>query len=94
MPIKVERSTIPACCQQVTHIFVTDQPMTKEVLAKLVEKGFNEAKHFTEAGILYADNDALIVTGPIGSNKLQIRCKIRECEPKLNEFEELLSKLE
>ena len=92
--MKVERFTIPACCQQVTHVFRTDKPITQAILAELVKLGYKEHTQFTQAGILYADNDALLVSGPFGSDRLQIRCKVKDCDVKLNEFEELLLKLE
>jgi hypothetical protein len=92
--IKVERFIIPACCGQITTVFRIDRPITQSLLNKLIEHGFKEQSHFTKAGILYADNKALILTGPFGSDRLQIRCKIKDCEQKLNEFEEVLLKLE
>lgn len=92
--MKIERFTVQACCGRTSLIFKTDQPLTKAVLASLVKLGFVEAEHFTIAGILYADNSDFIVTGPLGSDKLQVKCKHRECEQKLNDFEVLLQNLE
>jgi hypothetical protein len=94
MPIKVEKFSIQACCGSKAIVFKTDQPVTQEVLAKLVAVGFKEAEHFTKAGILYADNEALIISGPFGSDRLQVKCKVKDCDQKLNDFEELLLKLE
>jgi len=59
----------------------------------LVNLGFKEALHFTKAGILYVDNNELIVTGPIGSDRLQVKCKISDCTQKVNDFEVLLQQL-
>lgn len=39
------------------------------------------------------DNLELIITGPFGSNKLQVKCKKADCTQKLNDFEELLKTL-
>lgn len=74
-------------------IFKTDQPLSKNHLVALVSLGFVEAEHFTKAGILYVDNSDFTVTGPIGSNRLQVKCKHADCSQKLNNFEELLQKL-
>jgi hypothetical protein len=91
--MKVERFTIQTCCGGTSIIFKTDQPITKEHLAGLVARGFNESGHFTQAGILYADNLDFIVTGPIGSDRLQVKCKNIGCEQKLNDLENLLLQL-
>lgn len=92
--MKIERYTIQACCGKKSIIFKTDQPLTKIVLDKLVTLGFTEATHFTKAGILYADNLDFIVTGPLGSDRLQVKCKKADCDQKLNDFEVLLQSLE
>lgn len=91
--MKVERFTIQACCGKTSIIFKTDQPISREHLNKLVSLGFREADHFTKAGILYADNLDLIVTGPFGSDRLQVKCKVTDCSQKINNFEELLTQL-
>lgn len=91
--MKVERFTIQACCGKTSLIFKTDQPISKDHLNRLINLGFKEATHFTQAGILYADNLDLIVTGPFGSDRLQVKCKITDCSQKLNDFEVLLAQL-
>ena len=88
--MKVEKFAIQSCCGRASIIFKTDQPLTKEHLAGLVKAGFNEHSHFTKAGILYADNSDFIVTGLIGSDRLQVKCKAAECDQKLNDLEALL----
>ncbi len=92
--MKVERITIQACCGRMGLVFKTDQMLTVDFIPKLVANGFREAAHFTKAGILYADNSDLIVTGPLGSDRLQVKCKSADCAEKLNEFEALLATLE
>lgn len=91
--MKVERFTVKACCGKTSLIFKTDQPLTPAHLSALVKLGFAEAPHFTKAGILYADNSDLIVTGPFGSDKLQVQCKLKDCTQKLNDFEALLQQM-
>ena len=88
--MKVERFKIKICCGKQGVVFKTDQPVTKQVLNSLVKLGFKESEHFTKAGILYVDNPDLIITGPIGSDKLQIKCRITDCEEKINNLEKLL----
>lgn len=93
--MKVERFTIQACCGRTSLIFKTDQGLTKGHLDSLVKLGFKEAEHFTKAGILYVDNPDLIVTGPFGSDKLQVKCtsRVKDCTQKINDFEVLLQQL-
>lgn len=89
----VKRHTVQACCGNTSIIFKTDQPILKSHLDGLVRLGFSEHAHFTKAGILYVDNADFIVTGPIGSDRLQVKCKIADCAQKLNDFEVLLQNL-
>lgn len=91
--MKVERFTVQACCGNTSIIFKTDQPLTKKLLEELVAHGFNEQGHFTQAGILYVDNLDFILTGPLGSDRLQVKCKKRDCEQNLNNLEALLKQI-
>lgn len=91
--MKIEKFTIQSCCGKTSIIFKTDQALTKLHLAALVKAGFKEHQHFTQAGILYADNLDFIVTGPLGSNRLQVKCKASDCIQKLNDLEVVLQQL-
>jgi len=91
--MKTERYTVQACCGKTSVILKTDTPLTIEHLRKLVELGFNESKHFTQAGILYADNSDFILSGPLGSDRLQIKCKKSGCEEKIPDLEAQLEKI-
>lgn len=89
----ITKFSVQACCGSKTLIFKTDRPILKSDIEKLVNVGFVEATAFTKAGILYLTNEALIVSGPIGSDRLQVRCKSGECSNKVNDFEVLLQQL-
>jgi len=91
--MKVKKFEIQACCGKKAVIFKTDQPVTKDTLASFLTLGFQEAPNFTKAGILYVTNDYFVISGPIGSDKLQIKCRVVECEEKLKSLEETLSNL-
>ncbi len=94
--MKVDRYTIQAGCSSCggkSLIFKTNRPIAKTDVVGLVALGFVEALNFTQAGILYVDNSDLIVTGPIGSDRPQVKCKIGDCEQKVNDFEVLLQQL-
>lgn len=66
----------------------------REHLDQLMKLGFTSAPHFLQAGILYADNPELILTGPFGSDRLHVKCKVANCDQKLNDLEALLQQLE
>lgn len=91
--MKTERFTVQACCGKTSVILKTDTPLTIEHLKGLVDLGFTESKHFTQAGLLYADNLDLIVSGPLGSDRLQIKCKKADCEKKIADLEAQLEKI-
>jgi hypothetical protein len=91
--MKAERFIIQACCKKTTLVFKTDRPIMLSDIEKLKKLGFKEAPQFTKAGLLYADNSDLIVSGPIGSDRLQVKCKLTDCEKIVNDFEVLLQQL-
>ncbi len=88
--MKVERIVIQACCNKKQIVFKLDRPLDQTILDALKSNGFIEAANFTKAGMLYADNPDLIVTGPFGNNRINAKCKKEDCEQILNDFEALL----
>jgi len=91
--MEIQRYTVQACCGSKSLIFKTSRPIAKSDIDGLVKFGFVEAKQFTQSGILYVDNLDLIVSGPIGSDRLQVKCKVGDCSDKVNDFEVLLKQL-
>ena len=91
--MKIDKFTVQACCGKKSTIYKIDRPIDSNLLASIVALGFSELAHFTVAGILYADNSDFIVTGPIGSNRLQVKCKHSDCDQKLNKLEGLLQQI-
>lgn len=88
--MKVERFLIQACCNKRQIVFKLDKPVDQALLEVLKSNGYHEAAHFTKAGMLYADNLDLIVTGPFGGDKLNAKCKKQDCDQFLNDLEALL----
>jgi hypothetical protein len=88
--MKVEKFLIQACCNKKQIVFKIDRPLDKTVLEVLKSNGFTEAAHFTKAGMLYADNSDLIVSGPFGGDRINVKCKKPDCDQYLNNFEALL----
>lgn len=91
--MKTERFSVQSCCGKTAIILKTDTPLSIEHLKKLVSLGFIEAKHFTQAGIIYADNSDFILSGPIGSDRLQVKCKKSGCEDKISDLEAQLQQI-
>jgi len=91
--MNIEKFTVQACCGKKSTIYKIDRPIDTSLLSALVSVGFTELAHFTAAGILYVDNSDFIVTGPFGSNRLQIKCKRSDCDQKLNTLEEQLKQI-
>lgn len=88
--MKVERFLMQGCCNKKQLVFKLDRPLDKTVLEVLKSNGFTEAEHFTKAGMLYADNMDLIVSGPFGGDRINVKCKKPDCDQILNQFEALL----
>lgn len=93
--MKVIKFTVKACCGKDAVIYKTDRPLMVNHITALVGLGFVESPHFTKAGILYVDNADFILTGPIGSDRLTVKCKQQaECSQKVNNLEGLLQQVE
>jgi hypothetical protein len=75
-------------------VFKIDRPITSALLETFRSLSFNELAHFTKAGMLYFDNPNLTVTGPLGSDRLNVKCKAKvDCDKILNDFENLLKSI-
>lgn len=92
--MKTERFNTLDCCGRTNVIFKLDRPIDLKLLDFLVSKGFTEAPNFTKVGMLYADNLEFTLTGAIGGDKLQAKCKPKDCAQKLDELEELFFQME
>jgi len=92
--MKVEVHSISSCCGGKSTIFKTNMPVTIDIIKQFIDKGFIELKHFTDVGLIYVHNSDFIITGPIGSNRLQVKCKKSKCDQNLKELENLLMLIE
>lgn len=86
--------SVPSCCGQTSTILKLGEPITKNLMEKLISQGgFIEQKNFTTAGIMNINNSVFILLGTFGSNKLQVKCKNKDCAEKMKDFEVLLTAL-
>jgi hypothetical protein len=91
--MKVERFAVQTCCGKTAISLKLSSPLSKDFLPYLVRNGYVEAKHFTKSGMLYVENINLIATGIFGSDNLQIKCKVNNCDNFLKDFEVLLTNM-
>jgi len=89
--MKIDKIVVQACCGRKHFVFKLDRPVDKLLLAFLAQNQFNEATHFTKAGMLYLDNSNLTITAPLGADRLNVNCKKKDCDQILNDFEALLN---
>ena len=89
--MNLERFQLQTCCGKTAVIFKTDSPLSKSLIEFLVNNGYKELQHFTAAGLIYVENSDFIITGPLGSDRVQAKCKRPiGCDEKFNNFELLL----
>ena len=91
--MKIQRFITQACCGKTSVYFKIDKSVSKDFLPLFISNGFSELTNFTQAGILYIEDDYLIATGAFGTDKIQVKCKKSNCQENLNNFENLLNQL-
>jgi hypothetical protein len=91
--MNIEKHIVQACCGKKSTIYKLDRPIDKGLISAFIKIGFVEQAHFTIAGILYVENSDFIITGPIGSNRLQVKCRKADCDIKLPNLEIQLKQL-
>lgn len=95
--MKIERIKASSSCSKcggIALLFKLSVPVSEDFLSLFVKSGFRELSHFTKAGILYVENNDLIIHSPFGDNKLQVKCKSKnDCAGILNDLEALLQKV-
>lgn len=93
--MKIERVVMAGCCGRKITVFKLDRPIQRAFLDFLINNGFTEAEQYTKVGMLYATTSTLVLTGPIGADRITVKCKNGDCEDKiLNDLEDLLIKME
>jgi hypothetical protein len=94
--MKIERIIAPNNCSKcggINLLLKLSVTISKNFLPLFQNNGFKEQSHFTNAGILYVENQNLTVHGPFGSDKLHVKCKKSDCQEILNNLEALLQQL-
>lgn len=88
----IEKINFKSCCGGTSTIFKIDGSISINLLQCLKQAGYIESSNFTKSGILYVDSLELTVTGAMGSNLLQIKCKkTAACEHAITNLELLIN---
>lgn len=83
-----------ACCGTTNITFKIDQPITRHLLERFKQEGFEELEHFTKNGMLYIFDKKLIISGSFGSTTLTVKLKSNiNSEETIINFEELLKNI-
>ena len=91
--MKIERISIQACCGRTGLIFKIDQPISKDLVSAFEKLGFIQTDFYLTAGLLYINNLDFTISGPLGTDRLTVKCKHAECTEKLNDLEVLIQNL-
>jgi len=89
----IHKFNTKTCCNKTLITWKVDFKITIDLI-KHLKSTFKEHEHFTKSGMLYMDNSNLIISSQLGSNSIQIRCKIKNCEGSMNDLESTLSSYE
>lgn len=77
-------------CSKPQVIFEFNFSLDRIHLEYLLAQGYMEGKSYTNSGILYIEDFNLIAIGPIGSNRLQLKCKNSNCESSIDKLERII----
>lgn len=87
-----QKLNVASCCGKDSIIYILSSPITKELMNGLLQFNYKEVVNFTKLGVLYVDGKSSFITGTFGSNRLQFKCKLKDC-PEINQIEDFLSRL-
>lgn len=89
----VKKHKVKSCCGHITFVFETDKPIKKPHLKTFREKGYIAPENFSNSGVFYVSSGGLVATTSFGATKINVKCHGAHCTQKLNEFEDILTKL-
>ena len=93
--IEIKKNYIKSDCKctKLQIIFELSCPIEKSFLDVFLKNNYTNLKSYTNVGIFYVEDANLIAMGPIGSNRLQIKCKTNNCEQSIGVFEEIIKNI-
>jgi hypothetical protein len=87
-----KKFVVEACCKKVVVIYKLGAPMTESLLDYFISNGFSALAHFRIKGMIYAQNGSITLTGPLGANRLHVKCEKDQCNQALIDLEALIDK--
>lgn len=90
---EIKKVETKACCGKSQVILQFDFPLEAEHIQHFSKYDFNSSKSYESRGILYLEDKNLVVMGPIGSNRLTIKCKNKQCNESITIVEEILKNI-
>ena len=88
--LTIIRHTIKGCCGNKTFVFELSQPIEKTWLDAFKSSGYQTSEIYTKSGMLYAVRQGLVVSGPFGGTKLQVKCSSANASLLLDHLENTL----
>ncbi len=68
-------------------------PLDFKHLPYFISLGYKEKKAYGNSGLFFIEDSTLIAIGPVGSNRLQIKCKKPQCLDSLDRLESLIKEM-
>ena len=85
----IKRTVTQSCCYSSTLVLETSKPIRKSQIPIMEAAGFVVPPSHTAAGLFYAYNDKLYISGSFGSNVFKLTMRGQQ---DLTELEEALEK--
>lgn len=92
--MKIQKIEKKGCCGNSAVSLKLDKPINSDCLILLTGNNFKEIQHYTKSGMLYVENNDIIISGIFGNDVLNLKCKkTKSCSQTINYIETLLSTL-
>lgn len=86
----IKRLETKACCGKTQTTLQLNFALDYTHIQIFTTAGFISNKSYTDRGILYIEDANMSAIGPLGSNRLQIRCKNTTCNMSIDKLETIL----
>jgi hypothetical protein len=80
-------------CNKGQLLLELNVPLNKSYLQLFIDSGFTENKSYTNLGLFYVESINFTAIAPFGSNRINIKCKVANCNNNITELEEILAKI-
>jgi hypothetical protein len=89
----IKRIESRACCGKTQTTLQLGFALDAAHIPIFTASGFILSKSYIDRGILYIEDKNISAMGPIGSNRLQIRCKNTDCIASTDKLEAILKNI-